>query len=126
MLATRILLAFFLAYGSRNSMARTLRLHESRATVPAGFSRVSSADPDTMLSLRLGLVSKNANELIETLYDVSTPSGPHYGQHLSRSDVRISHPERSPYVLTVNPTGCSTSLAFVRVRPGCERLVGGE
>lgn len=92
MLATGVLLTSLLTFGLGNPVARSLRLHEARSTVPVGFSRVGSADADTVLSLRLGLVSENTDKLIETLYDVSTPSSPNYGQHLSRSDVSDTHP----------------------------------
>ena len=93
MLATGLLLTSLLTFGLGKPVARSLRLHEARSTVPVGFSRVGSADADTVLSLRLGLVSENTDKLIETLYDVSTPSSANYGQHLSRSDVSIMFPQ---------------------------------
>ena len=74
-------------------LARSLQLQESRAAAPAGFSLAGSAESTTVLDLRLGLVSSNVDGLIETLYDVSTPSSSNYGQHISRPEVRspMSH-----------------------------------
>ncbi|KAM5542033.1 hypothetical protein V8D89_004343 [Ganoderma adspersum] len=51
-----------------------------------GFSRVCSADPNQTLKLRLALVQGNVSELERKLYDVSTPSSPNYGKHLSMSE----------------------------------------
>ena len=98
MLSTNLFLASLLTFGLSASVDRTpLRLHEARSSVPAGFSRVGPADPDTVLSLRLGLVSEDTDQLVGTLHDVSTPSSPRYGQHLSRTDVRTMSPEPCLY-----------------------------
>ncbi|KAH9921038.1 family S53 protease-like protein [Fomitopsis serialis] len=86
MIATGLILTSLFTLGLSKPVARTLRLHEARSTVPTGFSQVGSADADTVLNLRLGLVSSSADKLVETLYDVSTPSSANYGQHLSRSE----------------------------------------
>ena len=93
MLSTGIVLASLLTFGLGNPVARSLRLHEARSAAPAGFSLVGSANADTVLSLRLGLVSEDPDTLVKTLYDVSTPSSQRYGQHLSKSDVCIVQPE---------------------------------
>lgn len=87
MLTSCVLLAVLCTLSMGTPVERSLRLHESRPTAPTGFSRVGSADATTVLNLRLGLVSSNVDKLIETLYDVSTPSSANYGQHLSKSEV---------------------------------------
>ncbi|EPT01830.1 hypothetical protein FOMPIDRAFT_1119556 [Fomitopsis schrenkii] len=86
MLTSCVLLAVLCTLSMGTPVERSLRLHESRPTAPTGFSRVGSADATTVLNLRLGLVSSNVDKLIETLYDVSTPSSANYGQHLSKSE----------------------------------------
>lgn len=87
MLTYGLLFSSLLALGVGNPVKRSLRVHESRLTIPTGFSRVGPASSDTILSLRLGLISSGVDELIDTLYDVSTPSSASYGQHLSKSEV---------------------------------------
>ena len=68
-------------------LARSLQLKESLASAPIGFTHAGSADDNHVLSLRLGLATADVDTLIETLYDVSTPSSPNYGKHLSRDEV---------------------------------------
>ena len=127
MLTTTLLFSVLLTFVLGSPATRNLRVHESRPTAPAGFSRVGPADPDTVLSLRLGLVSEDTDKLIKALYDVSAPSSSRYGQHLSRSSVRIPRPKRYfVYVLTIYSVGRSSSLAFVWNSFRCERLVDGE
>ena len=67
---------------------RDLQVHESRPRAPAGFSSSGAASPDTTLNLRLALVRNDEAGLIQSLYDVSTPSSPNYGQHLTKEEVR--------------------------------------
>ena len=69
-------------------VARSLQVHESRAQVPAAFSLAGPASPDTVLNLRIALVSSDMTGLEKALYDVSTPGSAQYGQHLSKEEVR--------------------------------------
>ena len=87
MLASGLYFAVLCTLGMGKPLERTLRVLESRPTVPTGFSRVGSADATTVLNLRLGLVSSNTDKLVETLYDISTPSSANYGKHLSKAEV---------------------------------------
>ena len=87
MLASSLFLAVLCTFSTSKPIEHGLRVHESRSAPPIGFSRVGSADATTVLNLRLGLVSSNIDKLVETLYDVSTPSSANYGQHLSKSEV---------------------------------------
>lgn len=68
-------------------LARSLQLKESLASAPIGFTHAGPADDSHVLSLRLGLTTANVDALIDKLYDVSTPSSPNYGNHLSRAEV---------------------------------------
>ncbi|KAH9929420.1 family S53 protease-like protein [Fomitopsis serialis] len=94
-----------------NPLARSLQLQESRSTIPVGFTRVGEADASTVLNLRLGLVSNNVDGLIETLYDVSTPSSLHYGQHLSRPEAVAYLAPTSETTATVNAWLSENNLA---------------
>lgn len=67
---------------------RDIQTHEARTHIPTGFSYAGAASPDTTLKLRLALVRKDDAGLIDTLYDVSTPSSTSYGSHLSKEEVR--------------------------------------
>lgn len=72
--------------------ARSMKVHERRETVPAGFTLRAAAQPETTLKLRLALSQSNFTELERRLMDVSTPSSPNYGQHLSKEEVRARPP----------------------------------
>ncbi|KAA1477309.1 subtilisin-like protein [Dentipellis sp. KUC8613] len=66
---------------------RDLQVHESRSSVPSGFTKVSAAPEDQQITLRLGLVQSDFAGLEKALYAVSTPSSDQYGQHLSKEEV---------------------------------------
>ncbi|KAI0058592.1 family S53 protease [Artomyces pyxidatus] len=62
-------------------------VHERRDSVPDGFTKNGPASDDTILNLRLALKQSNISGLHSALYDVSTPSSEHYGQHLTKQKV---------------------------------------
>ena len=66
---------------------RDMQLHESRAEPPSGYTVLGPAAPETVLTLRLAIVQNNLTALIDTLYEVSTPSSPNYGAYLSKEEV---------------------------------------
>ncbi|KAF8516711.1 family S53 protease-like protein [Hysterangium stoloniferum] len=66
---------------------RDLVLHERRETVPSGFVENGPASPNTLLSLRMALVSNNLPGLETALFAVSTPDSAQYGQHLTKEEV---------------------------------------
>ncbi len=85
--STLFLLSLFtLALGNPLSR-RIMQVHESRGEVPEGFVQQGAAPPDTVLKMRIALTQNNIDGLHEALMDVSTPSSPLYGQHLSKSKV---------------------------------------
>ena len=88
MVASGFLLASLVTLALGKPAARNLKLHEVVQGAPRGFSLTGSADPNQTLKLRLALVQGNVTELERKLYDVSTPSSPNYGKHLSKSEVR--------------------------------------
>ncbi|KAK7025066.1 family S53 protease [Favolaschia claudopus] len=61
--------------------------HFSRSTVPQGFASLGAAPVDQVINLRFALSSKDAPGLQRALLDVSTPSSPNYGNHLSKDEV---------------------------------------
>lgn len=67
--------------------ARSMQLHETRETIPAGFVQSGAAPADQMLELQFGLVQNNPKGLEDALYSVSTPSSASYGQFLSKEEV---------------------------------------
>lgn len=91
MLSFALLAAFaplVLASPSRLA-ARSMQLHETRETIPAGFVQSGAAPADQMLELQFGLVQNNPKGLEDALYSVSTPSSAAYGQFLSKEEVLI-------------------------------------
>ncbi|KAK0189207.1 peptidase S8/S53 domain-containing protein [Armillaria mellea] len=59
----------------------------SWAEVPRGWKWVSKPDPESTIELRFGLKQDRVDELISSLYEVSTPNHHRYGKHLSKEEV---------------------------------------
>ncbi len=74
-----------LAYASRSPTKRVV--HESRRSLPAGWSLVRRADPDATLPLSVGLVQSNIDKLDAYLMDVAHPDSPNYSRHWTASEV---------------------------------------
>lgn len=56
--------------------------------IPTGWRLVGDADPKDAMRLVFALKQRDPKKLEETLYKVSDPSSPSYGQHLSLSALR--------------------------------------
>ena len=65
-------------------------VHESRETVPSGFTLQGPAALDSMLDLRVALVGSNSSGLEAALYDVSTPGSANYGKYLTKEQVQCN------------------------------------
>lgn len=52
--------------------------------IPEGWEMHSVPASDHPITLKIGLKQSRIDDLIETLYEVSDPLHPNYGQHLSR------------------------------------------
>ncbi|KAI2624115.1 subtilisin-like protein [Xylaria nigripes] len=63
-------------------------LVESLPSVPTGWSKLRDAKSDQLVKLRIALEQPGLDRFEQTLYDISTPQRPLYGQHLSREEVR--------------------------------------
>ncbi|OSD00616.1 subtilisin-like protein [Trametes coccinea BRFM310] len=61
--------------------------HESRRSLPAGWTPVRRAEPDLVLPLSVGLAQSNIENLESYLLDVSHPDSPNYGQHWTPAQV---------------------------------------
>ncbi|KAF7552558.1 hypothetical protein G7046_g7379 [Stylonectria norvegica] len=61
---------------------------ESLDQPPSGWEEVSSPAPDKLIKLSIGLESDNHELFERTLYEVSDPSHPSYGKHLSREEAK--------------------------------------
>ncbi|KAL8305147.1 hypothetical protein RB597_003943 [Gaeumannomyces tritici] len=70
------------------AMAEGSVVVESLAQVPEGWTRLSDADPAQTIRLRISLRQPNLGLFEQTLYAVSSPSSPRYGQHLKRDELR--------------------------------------
>ncbi|KAF8189623.1 family S53 protease [Mycena galopus ATCC 62051] len=62
-------------------------MHSSRAAAPPGFVSLGNAPADQSIKLRFALASNDVPGLERALLDVSTPSSPHYGKHLTNAEV---------------------------------------
>lgn len=62
-------------------------LLKESVSLPRGWHRVSAANPNHKLRLRIGLVQPRFNVLEQHLFEVSDPDHHRYGQHLSKEDV---------------------------------------
>ncbi|KAJ7625518.1 subtilisin-like protein [Roridomyces roridus] len=62
-------------------------LFESRRTAPKGFTHVGAAPESQSFKLRIALASNNVSGLETTLLDISNPSSPNYGNHLTKDEV---------------------------------------
>ena len=60
---------------------------EQRPDIPIGFSKGTPAPANSVLNLRLAIKQSDVAGLQKALYDVSTPGGALYGQHLTKEEV---------------------------------------
>lgn len=99
-----VLLATLLALVAAGPTARSgMVVRESKSAVPDGFVVKSAAPADQTIPLRIALVQSDMAGLEKALYDVSTPSSPNYGKHLSKEEVlgqfRISSLPHSNFLI---------------------------
>ncbi|THG98674.1 hypothetical protein EW026_g3567 [Hermanssonia centrifuga] len=115
--STLFLLSLFtLALGNPLSR-RIMQVHESRGEVPEGFVQQGAAPPDTVLKMRIALTQNNIDGLHEALMDVSTPSSPLYGQHLSKSKVEAFVAPSEDAVQAVNAWFSENSISATTISP---------
>ena len=66
---------------STNPLLSRRILHESRHSVPHGWSLHRRADPDTVIPLNIALRQSNLHNLDDYLLEIADPTSPSYGQH---------------------------------------------
>ncbi|KAH9924392.1 peptidase S8/S53 domain-containing protein [Fomitopsis serialis] len=88
-----------------------------RDTAAPGFSLTGAAAPDTPLTLKIALTQSNPSGLEDALYDVSTPSSPNYGQHLSKAEAASYVAPTSETVSTVNSWLQKNGLSSTIISP---------
>lgn len=83
----RLILAITMAalWGAHSMSDRTVL--ESLPDVPQGWTRLRDASKDQPFTLRIALHQPNLDALADTLFAVSDPQSPMYGNHLSRDEV---------------------------------------
>lgn len=79
-----IVLAFLPLVQSVSVESSGLEVKHAWTQIPEGWKLHGTPASDHLISLRIGLKQDKLDELIETLYRVSDPLHPQYGQHLSR------------------------------------------
>lgn len=62
-------------------------VHEKRGAPPHAWDRHSSASPDQVLPVRIGLKQRNLEHAERFLNDVAHPSSPNFGKHWSAEQV---------------------------------------
>ncbi|KAF2726224.1 subtilisin-like protein [Polychaeton citri CBS 116435] len=81
----------------------SLNLMEQLTDVPRDWHRVGRPLPSTRINLRIAMTSPNEALFEQTLYDISSPENPRYGQHLKREELKAMlrpHAEATQAVLT--------------------------
>ncbi|KAI0927799.1 hypothetical protein AcW1_005225 [Taiwanofungus camphoratus] len=102
MVRTGFLIASLFTLALGKPVSRSLHVHERRDAAPQGYTLTAPASPDTVLNLRIALAQNDPDGLIKALYDVSTPSSPTYGHHLSKDEVNQYVAPKPETVTAVN------------------------
>ncbi|KAF8259523.1 subtilisin-like protein [Lactarius quietus] len=63
------------------------RVKHSWKTIPPNWESLGHPPPGTTIDLYIALIPRHEHALIDSLYDVSDPSSPNYGAHLSKEQV---------------------------------------
>ncbi|KAI8972408.1 subtilisin-like protein [Trametes punicea] len=77
-------------------------VHESRRSLPLGWSPVRRAEPDAIIPLSVGLVQSNLENLEAYLLDVSHPDSPNYAKHWTPAQVADAFQPSADSIQTVH------------------------
>lgn len=83
--------ALTLVTGLLSLVSGSIAVHgvfESLRAVPSGWKQLGAPSPDTRIHLRIALKKPNQDLFEKTLFAVSTPDHPKYGQHLKREELK--------------------------------------
>ncbi|KAJ7656303.1 family S53 protease-like protein [Mycena polygramma] len=86
MIATTLLLGSLLSLVAASPLDPNV-LKQRRRSAPQGFVSMGAAPATQTIQLRFALASNDIAGLQKALLDVSTPSSPNYGNHLTRDQV---------------------------------------
>ena len=90
LISSATFLGVFARPATQNNVA-----HESVAELPHGWRSVGEADGSLPLVLSVALKQPRMSELEAHVQDLSEPSHPKYGAHLSQNDIsEFQHPDR--------------------------------
>ncbi|KAF2758354.1 tripeptidyl-peptidase-like protein [Pseudovirgaria hyperparasitica] len=83
------LLSLTAAVHGRSTISRVRSaVMESLHAVPEGWKAIGVPDPDTRMAFRIAIKEPNPGLFEQTLYEISTPGSPKYGQHLKREELK--------------------------------------
>lgn len=92
MVATGLILASLCAFALANPLGRrAMKVHESRTSVPEGFTKQGPAPASTVLNMRVALKQADSAGLEAATLAVSTPGNARFNKHLSQDEVRLPH-----------------------------------
>ncbi|PCH37568.1 subtilisin-like protein [Wolfiporia cocos MD-104 SS10] len=107
-------LGLALASATRSSYV----VHESRSSVPDGWTPVRRVEPSLVLPLRIGLAQRNLENLHDYLLDVSHPDSPNYGRHWSPARIASTFRPSDESRDTVREWLVASGIELERVRDG--------
>ncbi|KAJ7140153.1 family S53 protease [Mycena crocata] len=87
MVATTLLWSSLFSLDTASRVIKPRVLQEIRSNAPHGFASLGAAPATQSIKLRIALASRDIPGLEKALLDVSTPSSPNYGKHLSKEEV---------------------------------------
>ncbi|GJF00417.1 subtilisin-like protein [Phanerochaete sordida] len=93
-------------------------VHESRRSLPTGWTPIRRADPDLVLPLRIGLTQSNLHLIEEYLLDVSHPSSPNYGKHWTPARIASAFRPAPESAAAVRDWLADSGVEAERVRVG--------
>ncbi|KAF2840230.1 tripeptidyl-peptidase-like protein [Patellaria atrata CBS 101060] len=82
------LLSLAAIVSGRTSSSDIREPFEALRSTPEGWHKVGTPDPNKRLHFRIGVTQSNLDLFEQTLYDVSTPDHPKYGQHLKSHQIK--------------------------------------
>ncbi|GBE88831.1 Aorsin [Sparassis crispa] len=116
MLLVAPLIALGLSVAAASTSISPRIVHESRASVPAGWRVLRRAEPSTILPLRIGLAQSNIDNIEAFLLDVSHPDSPNFGNHWSPQQVVDTFRPSAETVDTVRAWLLESGLEEKRVK----------
>ncbi|KZV71302.1 subtilisin-like protein [Peniophora sp. CONT] len=101
---------------------RNMVVHESRQSIPSGFTKVGAAPADETITLRLALKQGDMAGLEERLYAVSTPSSAEYGKFLSKEQVEAFVAPKQDTTDAVNAFLTQAGLKSEVITPAADQI----